>query len=101
MALRIGIHHHRAIAVDAARAAGMGRSRCVIGILRRDGFAEPERRRGAGTGEIFTLGFARQPVGATDLARQPGKIGFRRIEADALRRHPAASIEVAARKGNR
>jgi hypothetical protein len=30
-------------------------------------------------------------VGAADLARQPRQIGFRRIEADALRRHSAAS----------
>src|SRR5260370_22625845 len=80
----VGIHHDRALAVHAARAVGIRRSGGIIGILRRDGLAEPEQRRGAGAGEIFALGFAWQTIGAADLARQTGELGCSHFEADAL-----------------
>ena len=80
----ISIDRLRTFAVFAPRPVGVG-GRCrIVGLLRGDGFAKPERRRGAGAGEIFALGFTRQPVGAADLLRQPREIGFRSLKIDAL-----------------
>src|SRR5947207_8931848 len=86
-----GVHRDRSSPELALAAAAVDAPAVVIGLLRRDRGAGPERRRRSGPVDVFALRLAQQAIGPARLLGQPAEIIACIVPRDVDDRAPAAS----------